>query len=203
MTQQKNYADYLIKKLPFIDIIFGTHNLDNFRVLLEEKLKATGKDYFFAEGKDLIPISKFNEVNELNKELNKQIASRDSQLTEQQKAVKGNEELTKQIKDLQDANKKAQSEYESEVLRIKKDSALKLKLSQSGAKSTDALLGMISKDVEGMEFKDDNYVGLDEKIAQIKKDNAWLFEEAVPQSGGQYHYGNPPSGDEFSELRKL
>lgn len=170
---------------------------------VEEKLKATGKDYFFAEGKDFIPISKFNEINELNKELNRQITSRDSQLNELQKAVKGNEDLTKQIKDLQDANKKAQSEYESEVLKIKKDSALKLKLSQSGAKSTDALLGMISKDVEGMEFKDDNYVGLDEKIAQIKKDNAWLFEEAVPQSGGQYHYGNPPSGDEFSELRKL
>ena len=38
---------------------------------VEEKLKATGKDYFFAEGKDFIPISKFNEINELNKELNK------------------------------------------------------------------------------------------------------------------------------------
>ena len=71
---------------------------------VEEKLKATGKDYFFAEGKDFIPISKFNEINELNKELNKQIASRDSQLNELQKAVKGNEDLTKQIKDLQEAN---------------------------------------------------------------------------------------------------
>lgn len=38
MTQQKNYAEKLHKKFPFIDIIFGTHNLENFKELLSEKL---------------------------------------------------------------------------------------------------------------------------------------------------------------------
>ena len=38
MTQQPNYADKLLKKFPFIDLIFGTHNLENFKELLLTKL---------------------------------------------------------------------------------------------------------------------------------------------------------------------
>ncbi len=38
MTQQPDYAEKLHKKLPYVDVIFGTHNLDNLRVLLEKKL---------------------------------------------------------------------------------------------------------------------------------------------------------------------
>ena len=38
MTQQKGYAEELIKKFPFIDIIFGTHNLEDFKLLLQKKL---------------------------------------------------------------------------------------------------------------------------------------------------------------------
>ena len=37
MTQQKNYANKLHEKFPFIDIIFGTHNLEKFKDLLLKK----------------------------------------------------------------------------------------------------------------------------------------------------------------------
>ncbi len=38
MTQQKGFAEKLHEKFPFIDIIFGTHNLENFKELFEKKL---------------------------------------------------------------------------------------------------------------------------------------------------------------------
>ncbi len=38
MTQQKDYANKLIKKFPFIDVIFGTHNLENFKALLLKRI---------------------------------------------------------------------------------------------------------------------------------------------------------------------
>jgi len=38
MTQQPNKAEELIKTFPFIDIVFGTHNLENFKTLLLKKL---------------------------------------------------------------------------------------------------------------------------------------------------------------------
>ena len=37
MTQQKGAAEKLKKKFPFVDVIFGTHNLCDFMRLLEEK----------------------------------------------------------------------------------------------------------------------------------------------------------------------
>lgn len=38
MTQQKNYAEKLYKEFPFLDIIFGTHNLEDFELLLNKRL---------------------------------------------------------------------------------------------------------------------------------------------------------------------
>ncbi len=38
MTQQDGFAQKLHQKFPFIDIIFGTHNLENFKTLLQNKL---------------------------------------------------------------------------------------------------------------------------------------------------------------------
>jgi tRNA-2-methylthio-N6-dimethylallyladenosine synthase len=38
MTQQKNYVEKLYKEFPFLDIIFGTHNLEDFEILLNKRL---------------------------------------------------------------------------------------------------------------------------------------------------------------------
>ena len=38
MTQQKDFAEKLHKTFPFVDIIFGTHNLENFGTLFDRKL---------------------------------------------------------------------------------------------------------------------------------------------------------------------
>ena len=38
MTQQNGYAQKLLDKFPFIDVIFGTHNLENFKELLTKRL---------------------------------------------------------------------------------------------------------------------------------------------------------------------
>lgn len=42
MSQQKNYAGEIVKKFPFVDIVFGTHNLADFERLLKTRIK-TGK----------------------------------------------------------------------------------------------------------------------------------------------------------------
>lgn len=181
--------------------------LEKLKEVLGEELwkqvapKLEGKEYFFAEGKDYIPISKFNEVNEAKKEAEAQLKERDNQLVQLQKAVKGNEELTKQINDLQEANTKAQQDYETRVLEIQKSYELEKILSSSGARNTSALKGML--DLEKCTFKEGKYTGLDEQIAQIKKDNDWLFTSTVPQSVGSSHNPNNPQVDEFEEIRKL
>ena len=51
-------------------------------------------------------------------------------------------------------------------------------------------------------FKDGKYTGLEEQIAQLKKDNDWLFASQVPQSGGASHQQQNPAVDEFADFRK-
>ena len=53
MTQQKGYAEKLHKEFPFVDIIFGTHNLENFKVMMEEKAERK---------KTLIEVEDGNEI---------------------------------------------------------------------------------------------------------------------------------------------
>ena len=43
MTQQKGYAEILRNKFPFLDIIFGTHNLEDFKHLFLKKLNSKKK----------------------------------------------------------------------------------------------------------------------------------------------------------------
>ena len=43
MTQQNGYAEILRKKFPFLDIIFGTHNLEDFKRLFIKKLNSKKK----------------------------------------------------------------------------------------------------------------------------------------------------------------
>lgn len=42
MSQQKNYPENILKKFPFVDIIFGTHNIAEFKTFIEKR-KATKK----------------------------------------------------------------------------------------------------------------------------------------------------------------
>ncbi|MDY6023193.1 MAG: tRNA (N6-isopentenyl adenosine(37)-C2)-methylthiotransferase MiaB [Candidatus Borkfalkiaceae bacterium] len=53
MTQQKGYAEKLHKEFPFVDIIFGTHNLEKFKVMMEEKAERK---------KTLIEVEDGNEI---------------------------------------------------------------------------------------------------------------------------------------------
>lgn len=157
-----------------------------YKKYLEQPLEKDGKDYFFAEGKEFIPLSKFNDVNNANKELKNQLSERDIQLEDLQKSVKGNEELTAEINKLKEINAKNKTDYEAQLLQLEKDHALETTLLNAGSKNKNALKGMLG-DISSYEFKDGKFTGLEEKIAQVRKDNSWLFETTVPSSAGKNH----------------
>ena len=43
MSQQNGYADEILKRFPFVDIVFGTHNLGDFENLLKERVSSNKK----------------------------------------------------------------------------------------------------------------------------------------------------------------
>lgn len=165
--------------------------------------KLEGKSWFFAEGENFVPKARLDEALASKKEAETQLASRDAQLEELKKSVKGNEDLSKQIAELQASNTKSKEEYEAKILTMQKDYALENVLNTSGAKNSKALRGMI--DLEKCTFKDGKYEGLEEQISQIKKDNEWLFNSSVPGSAGFNHKKDEPNpgNDDFSFYRDL
>ena len=53
MTQQVGYAEMLVKKFPFIDIVFGTHNLSKFEEFIEKKKKSKKRVVSIDETEDI------------------------------------------------------------------------------------------------------------------------------------------------------
>ncbi len=68
MSQQKNYADEIMKRFPFVDIVFGTHNLADFEKLLKEKISLGKRISSITEDetialRDSLEISRTSGVN--------------------------------------------------------------------------------------------------------------------------------------------
>ena len=132
-----------------------------------------------------IPKDKFNEKNEELKALKSEIASSDTQLSEMKNSLKGNEEFTKTIEDLQKQNQEWEGKYKNSLI----DSQIKLKAQAEKAKDASDVVKFL--DMSKVAIKEDGSVeGLDEQFAALKENKSYLFE--VAQTGGGF---NPAGGN--------
>lgn len=130
------------------------------------------------ELKIFIPKARFDEVNNSLKDLKGQLSDRDKQLKDLGEKAKGNEDLTRQITDLQEANKKAAGDYEAKIRNITLDNAIKLKLKDNKAKYEDLLMSKVDK--EKLKIKEDGTIeGLDEQLTSLKEGYKDLFKQPI------------------------
>lgn len=140
----------------------------------EDLLKLDGMTETLADAvidayKGYVPKSRFDEVNEAKKQAEALITERDNQISELKKSEGANDELKKQIEQLQAENTK-----NAEALKQTKiDSAIALALKDAGARNIKAVLPFITAN----ELNDDGTVkGLDEQIKSLKEsENSFLF----------------------------
>ena len=95
------------------------------------------------EMKNYIPKTRFDEINNANKELKQQLTDRDQQLEELKKSAGDNQELQKQIQELQKANETTTADYERKLKQVKLDAAVELALTNSKAKNTKAVRALL------------------------------------------------------------
>lgn len=140
----------------------------------------------------MIPKSRFDEVNEAKKNLETQIQDRDKQLKDLGEKAKGNEDLTKKIQELQDANKEAKTTYEKQLKDVQLSTAIKLAIAGK-AQDADIVTGLI--DATKIELNEDGSVkgGLDDQLKSLKESKPFLF---VPESGSKPNLKGtkPPEG---------
>ena len=166
-------------------------------------LKGKGKDNKDVEliinDGNYIPRAKFNEVNEKVKALEKEIATRDEQLKDLAEKAKGNEELTKQIAALTEANEKTKAEYEAKLKDITLNTAIEKALTANQAKYVDLLVGKIDK--SKLVLDGEKVIGLDEQITGLKEAFKDLFGET--RITGKDEKSNPgvnPNQKPISEM---
>ena len=99
-------------------------------------------------------------------------------MEELKKASGSNEELQKQITDLQAENKATKEKYEADMKELKLTTAIKLAIGDS-AHDADLVSGLIDK--SKLLLGDDGKVtGLEEQVKALKEGKAFLFKDSAP-----------------------
>lgn len=151
---------------------------------------------------NFIPKTRFNEVNEAKKELEKQISDRDKQLKDLSSKAQGNEELTKQIEQLQLSNKQTKEDYENKIASIQFDYALDGALTTAKCKNNKALKALL--DMDNIKYQEGKLEGLESQIESLQKEASYLFDiESNPggkgfNPGGEPGFKNPFSKEHFN-----
>ncbi|WP_461198544.1 phage scaffolding protein [Enterococcus sp. N249-2] len=145
--------------------------------------------------KNAVPKVDFNDKSQKLKTVNEDLIAANT-LVEQLKASNsGNEDLQKQIDDY----KNQLETVTAERLADRKNAAIELALTQAGAKNITAVKALLKADE--LEMTDEGVKWLDDKVATLKKDEAYLFQTNDPApepkkkqfvAGGNTGGGEPP-----------
>lgn len=144
--------------------------------------------------KGFIPKHRFDEVNEAKKAAEEQIKERDTQLDTLRKSVKDNEELTNQIKQLQEDNKAAAEKHAADLRAEQIKGIVERELVASGAKNTKAVKALLTLD--NAELDGETVKGLTDQIKKLQEseDSKFLFNTGDGSS--KFKGAKPPEGGE-------
>lgn len=138
-----------------------------------------------------VPKSQYNEISEVKKRLETDVAERDKQIETLGKTAGLSEELKKQIETLQGENKTAKEQYESDMKNLKLSTALKLALGNS-VHDVDLVAGLLDK--SAIELGEDGSIkkGYEDQIKALQTNKPFLF---VPEDANKPKFsGFTPAG---------
>jgi hypothetical protein len=128
------------------------------------------------ELKGFIPKTRFDEVNESKKQLEKDVASRDVQLETLKNSTGDVEVLKKSITDLQTQNATDKANHEALMKKFQIDNAVEKALTGAKAKNIKAVKALL--DLEKAELDGENIKGLEDQLKKLQEgeDSKFLFD---------------------------
>jgi len=139
-----------------------------------------------------IPKDKFNEVNEAKKQAEEALKERDKQLADLKKAAEGNEELKKQIEQLQIENKTKEQEYQTKLRDMAVTTAIKLAVAGQ-VHDPDLVAGLLDKSKIEVDENGNIKAGLDDQLKALRESKVFLFIEQKP-AGTTFRGATPADG---------
>lgn len=132
-----------------------------------------------------VPKSQYNEINEVKKRLETDIAERDKQIDTLGKTAGLSDELKQELEKVKAENKTAKEQYESDMKDLRLNSALKIALGNS-VHDVDMVAGLLDKSL--IELGEDGSIkkGYEDQIKALQTNKPFLFvpEQAAPTFKG-------------------
>lgn len=128
-----------------------------------------------------IDKSKFDEIDEKNKILEKTVKERDKQLDRLKNVSGDNEDLKKQIEVLQAENETNRKQFDADMKALKVDNAVKSALTAAKAKNSAVVMPLLNEFLKTAEIDENGTIkGLDKEINKLVKDenSSFLFENS-------------------------
>lgn len=144
---------------------------------------------------------RYNKLKTQKTELDNLLKERDNQLLELSKANKGNEELSKQIKELQTSNKNQIAEYEEKINKMQFDYALDNALTKAKCRNNKAVKALLNLDE--LKYENGEIVGLEGQIQALKGDSDYLFETHKATGSGFNPAGNNSNKITKEDFKKM
>lgn len=147
-----------------------------------------------------IPKDKFEAERENVKTLTTQLSERDSQITELGKFKGTAEELQGKVTDLEAKNKAAKEEYDSAVLTLQRNTAIKMEIQGKVIDPDDVIPKLDDSKIVLKDGKIES--GLTEQLEALKKEKPHYFKEETNDGNKNLPKGwdlfgkTPPEGDD-------
>lgn len=143
---------------------------------VDSVIKINGSDIENAKSTAGTEIANLKAENEA---LSKQVTDRDKQIETLKKSAGDNEDLQKQISELQETNKAQADAHAKEMQQLRVDTAVEKALTDSGAKNIKAVKALL--ELTDAKLSDDGTIkGLSEQIEKLKgsDDSKFMFNES-------------------------
>jgi hypothetical protein len=155
------------------------------QVLEKSGLKSSEFDLL----KNYIPKSRFNEVNEIKKQLEGKVTDFETQLNNTKKMLSDNEDYKNKYSELETKFNDTIAHKDKEITNISKMAIVESELMKAGAKHTNLLKREI--DLESLKLDGDSLIGITDTINKLKTDYNDLFKTTK-----QTNNLNPNSGQD-------
>ncbi len=168
--------------------------------LNDEQIEKVVEDY----GKNYVPKNQFNKKNDALKQAEESLEAMQSDIETLKKANADNDELSKQIDELNAAQLKREAEYTAQIQKMELDGIVERTLLSSKVKNAKAVRALL--DLEDAKVKDGIIKGLDDQLTKLKESDPYLFESESKPTGvtpGEPHGGQGSTGITQEQFNKM
>lgn len=155
--------------------------------------------------KHVVPKAKYNELSTAKSSLETQLSERDTQLTDLQKQAKGNEDLEKTIKELQEANKLAATKHQEELEASKIESAIDLEFTAAKARNLTAAKALLDREGLSLDKDGKTVIGLADRVKALVEgeETKFVFDSTETVITGTTPGGQPGGGGSPVDTSKM